>query len=68
MLPPREHARVVSSNKPVFFGHYWLEGTPKLQTSGHVCVDYSAGKGGPLVAYRFDGQPDLSPEGLVWVA
>jgi hypothetical protein len=62
------YARVASTGKPVFFGHYWLTGTPALQTARHVCVDYSAGAGGPLVAYRFDGQPDLSPEDLVWVA
>ena len=61
-LPIPAHARIARTDKPVFFGHYWLTGTPALQTAKHVCVDYSAGKGGPLVAYRFDGQPDLSPE------
>ena len=66
--PIPAHACVARTDKPVFFGHYWLTGTPALQTAKHVCVDYSAGKGGPLVAYRFDGQPDLSPEALVWVA
>jgi hypothetical protein len=30
-------------------------------------VDYSAGKGGPLVAYRFDGEQTLSQEKFVWV-
>jgi hypothetical protein len=30
-------------------------------------VDYSAGNGGPLVAYRFDSEPELVPEHLVWV-
>jgi hypothetical protein len=52
----------------VFFGHYWLTGTPSLQSRQTVCVDYSAGNGGPLVAYRFDAEPELSPERLVWVA
>ena len=66
-LPIPAHARVERTAKPVFFGHYWLTGAPALQTDRHVCVDYSAGVGGPLVAYRFDGQRDLSPEGLVWV-
>jgi len=66
-LPIPAHARVARTDRPVFFGHYWLTGVPTLQTARHACVDYSAGKGGPLVAYRFDGQPDLSPEGLVWV-
>lgn len=38
--------------KPVFFGHYWLTGTPKLQARNALCLDYSAGKGGPLVTYE----------------
>jgi hypothetical protein len=67
-LPIPRHARIPQTNKPVFFGHYWLTGHPVLQTARHVCVDYSAGAGGPLVAYRFDGQPDLSAHRLVWVA
>jgi Calcineurin-like phosphoesterase len=66
-LPIPEHARIGWTDKPVFFGHYWLTGTPALQTARHVCVDYSAGKGGPLVAYRFDGRPDLSLDNLRWV-
>ena len=61
------YARVASASKPVFFGHYWLTGTPSLQSNRCVCVDYSAGKGGPLVAYRFDSEPSLSPEHFVWV-
>ena len=28
--------------------------------TGRRCVDYSVAKGGPLVAYRFDGEPQLS--------
>ncbi len=66
-LPIPAHARIARPAKPVFFGHYWLTGAPALQTARHVCVDYSAGLGGSLVAYRFDGQPNLAPEGLVWV-
>jgi hypothetical protein len=66
-LPIPAHARIERPEKPVFFGHYWLTGAPVLQTARHVCVDYSAGVGGPLVAYRFDGEPDLSPQHLVWV-
>lgn len=45
--------------KPVFFGHYWLQGQPTLQSEKMVCVDYSAGKGGPLVAYRWEGEDTL---------
>jgi hypothetical protein len=67
-LPIPARARIAQTDKPVFFGHYWLTGTPSLQSRRAVCVDYSAGKGGPLVAYRFDGEPELSPERLMWVA
>ena len=48
------------SVKPVFFGHYWFKGTPMPLARNVACVDYSAGRGGPLVAYRWGGEPDLS--------
>lgn len=38
--------------RPVFFGHYWLSGTPMLQARNALCLDYSAGKDGPLVSYE----------------
>lgn len=38
--------------KPVFFGHYWLSGNPSLQAHNALCLDYSAGKDGPLIAYH----------------
>jgi hypothetical protein len=44
---------------PVFIGHYWMSGTPKLQSPKVACVDYSAAKNGPLVAYRWDGEQQL---------
>jgi hypothetical protein len=52
-------------DKPVFFGHYWLTGTPQVQSPKAACVDYSAGKGGPLVAYRWDGEPTLDASHFV---
>jgi hypothetical protein len=41
---------------PVIFGHYWLprDWPPMAIPPNVICVDYSAGKGGPLVAYSFD--------------
>lgn len=45
---------------PVFFGHYWLAGTPQILTPKSACVDYSAGRAGPLVAYRWSGEQALS--------
>ncbi len=40
--------------KPVFFGHYWMTGEVVLQAPNALCLDYSAGKEGPLVAYSFE--------------
>jgi hypothetical protein len=47
------------NTKPVFFGHYWMNGVPKMQTPTAACVDYSAADDGPLVAYRWDGEAAL---------
>jgi hypothetical protein len=51
--------------KPVFFGHYWRDGIPQPLLPSVACVDYSAGKGGPLVAYRWEGEPELSADHFV---
>lgn len=45
--------------KPLFFGDYWLNGTPAPVHPMAACVDYSAGKGGPLVAYCWEGEDIL---------
>ena len=54
--------------KPVFFGHYWMQGEPTLQAHRMACVDYSAGKDGPLVAYRWSGEEILDPRNFVSTA
>lgn len=46
-------------DRPVFFGHYWMDGVLDRLAPRVACVDYSAGKGGPLVAYRWDGECEL---------
>lgn len=51
---------------PLFFGHYWRHGQPSLLTPNVACLDYSAVKGGHLVAYRYDGEQVLSSDRLVW--
>jgi hypothetical protein len=56
------HARIPLDDRLVFFGHYWLTGDIALQSPRHACVDYSAGNGGPLVAYRYDGESELAQE------
>lgn len=61
------HARIaVTGDKPLFFGHYWMTGEPTVLSGSMACVDYSAGKGGPLVAYRWDGEARLSSERFCW--
>lgn len=51
--------------KPVFFGHYWMNGLPRRQSRHAACVDYSAGKDGPLVAYQFEGEDELQDANFV---
>lgn len=57
----REHLRGVpsypSDEKPVVFGHYWLpwRGQTGPLAENILCMDYSAGKEGPLVACRWNG-------------
>jgi hypothetical protein len=52
--------------KPVFFGHYWLEDEiPMLQTPNVCCLDYSVANNGKLVAYRFNGEHRLNDKNYV---
>lgn len=52
---------------PVFFGHYWMNGEPRLLRSNVICLDYSVARGGVLCAYRWDRGAPLSPDRFVWV-
>lgn len=56
--------------RPVFFGHYWLTGLPKLIRDNVCCLDFSVAGyrgNGRLVAYRFDGEQKLDEGKFVWV-
>ncbi len=53
---------------PTFVGHYWLTGTPGVQNATTAVLDYGAAISGPLVGYRWEGEPILSNDNLVWVA
>lgn len=44
----------LTTEKPIFVGHFWLNDVPQPLSSQVVCVDYSAGKDGHLTAYQFD--------------
>jgi hypothetical protein len=52
---------------PVFFGHYWLQGTPGISSDYAACLDFSVAKGGFLTAYRWSGESRLSSHNIVYV-
>lgn len=56
-----------SDAAPVLIGHYWLKGTPTPLAPNVACTDYSVAKGGKLVAYRWDGESELSSNKFHWV-
>ena len=55
----------VYNGTPVIYGHYWQTGTPTLTSPITACVDYSAGKDGPLVAYQWSGESTLSNKNFI---
>jgi len=68
-LPISDAETITEPDRPTFIGHYWLDPSEALAplTERVACVDYSVAKGGPLVAYRFDGEHVLSDENFVAV-
>ncbi len=53
---------------PVVFGHYALPADANaVQAPNVACVDFGAGKGGALAAYRWDGEAVLSEAKVVKV-
>lgn len=56
-----------ANDKPLFIGHYWNSGALAPLTPHIACVDYSAGKGGALVAYRWEGESELRAEQFIAV-
>ena len=53
---------------PLLFGHYWRSGSPEhVEAPNAACTDYSAVKGGHLVAYRWSGEQVLDPARFAWV-
>ena len=57
---PASCRAVYPGDRPLFIGHYWLTGEQAPLTDLIACVDYSAGNGGPLCAYRWSGEKVLS--------
>jgi hypothetical protein len=65
---PRDVIGAPSPGAPVFVGHYWLKGVPKLQSPTVACLDYSAAHEGPMVAYRWSGESKLDAGNFVIAA
>jgi hypothetical protein len=67
-VPADERSYVYTDQVPVFYGHYWRIGTPEHLmdwTTHTACVDFSAVKGGTLVAYRWSGERHIRLENYV---
>lgn len=64
---PDEYRIGPVAGAPILFGHHWFNGPVKLESARVACLDWSAAKDGPLVAYRWDGEADLCEDNLVAV-
>ena len=50
----------LSTEAPVFFGHYWMNPADFGLLSDNICcLDFSVAKGGNVGGYRFDGESEL---------
>jgi predicted MPP superfamily phosphohydrolase len=54
-----------STDKPVFFGHYWMRPNSGLQSDNSMCVDYSVARKGTLCSYRWSGEKQLWEENIL---
>lgn len=58
----------IHGTKPIFFGHYWMQGAPVLMKDNIACLDWSVvQQNGCLAAYRFDGEQVLDVNKFVCV-
>ena len=64
-FPGESYPGYPRDDPPVFFGHYWNSGPIAPERPNAVCLDYSAGMGDRLVAYRLGGEERLDPERFV---
>lgn len=75
-IPDRPHSPApyhYVSDVPVVFGHHWREWPKGVEphwrpipgvdwSPNAACVDFSAGKDGPLVAYQWQGETEIDRE------
>ncbi|HMN92220.1 MAG TPA: metallophosphoesterase [Hydrogenophaga sp.] len=64
---PAELVISAIEGSPIFVGHHWFTGHPLIESPKLACLDWSAAADGPLVAYRWDGEQELSNNKLFWV-
>ncbi|MGB0743660.1 MAG: metallophosphoesterase, partial [Opitutales bacterium] len=63
---PDWHRPYPAAAKPVFFGHYAVRDVMPAPLADNVaCLDYGLGKGGQLVAYRWDGEAKIDDSRFV---
>ena len=70
LLSPEEKQQLLyygPDEKPLFIGHYWMQGLPAPIAPNIVCLDYSAVKYGRLVAYRLDHETRPQANKFTWV-
>ncbi len=65
-MPPVPVVGYGESEPPLFIGHYWFSGKPRLLKANMMCLDYSAARNGPLVAYRWSGEQTLLEENICY--
>lgn len=66
----RQMVPTAPGRSPVLFGHYWFSAGTNNETllvidGKAACLDFSAVRGGPLVAYRWSGESELQSKNLV---
>ena len=65
---PSDAVTQLPVGKSIFFGHYWMRGTPALLSNNIACLDWTVVfDDGHLAAYRFNGEKRLNADNLVWV-
>ena len=61
-VKPRYLSYIYTDEVPLFYGHYWRRWEPNHRddwTTYTACVDFSAVNDGTLVAYRWNGEPEI---------
>ena len=57
-----------ATEKPIFFGHYWMPPEISLQGKNVMCVDRGVAENGVLCSYRWSGEKQLQVENILDVS